>query len=149
MGKYVAPVEDHLILPARVRAPEGRERVFRATGQVVPAPVAIRLLIDTGAKRTTLIPGIVRHLRPSSGPRARLDTPLGSVITDLVWVCLEFAEAGLASFSEVLVARHPMPSSLAQFHGLFGRDLLSRMHSFDYQGLRRRYVLRDRPGWFG
>jgi hypothetical protein len=69
-------------------------------------------------------------------------------MTTLFWVCLEFPEAGLMSFPEVLVARHPMPPSLAQFHGLFGRDLLGRMHSFNYQGLRRRYILRDRPGWF-
>jgi len=69
-------------------------------------------------------------------------------MTDLVWVCLEFPEAGLAPFPEILVARHPMPPSLAQFHGLFGRDLLARMHSFEYQGRRKRYILRDKPGWF-
>jgi hypothetical protein len=149
MGKYVALVEDHLILPAHVRATPDRERYFRTTGQVVPAPVAIRLLIDTGARRTTLIPGIVRHLQPSVGARTRLTTPLGSVRTDLVWVCLEFPEAGLASFTEVLVARHPMPAALSQFHGLLGRDLLSRMHSLEYQGRRGRYVLRDTPGWLG
>src|SRR5262245_60837181 len=118
MGQYVAAVEDHLILPARVRPTAGRERFFRASGQSVPAPVEIRLLIDTGSKRTTLIPGIVRHLRPSPGTVAHLVTPLGSVMTDLVWVCLEFPEAGLASFTEVLVARHPMPSMLSHFHGV-------------------------------
>jgi hypothetical protein len=149
MGKYVASVEDHLILPARVRVPAGRERVFRATGQAVPAPVAIRLVIDTGSKRTTLIPGIVRHLRPSFGSRAHLVTPFGSAVTDLVWVCLEFPEAGLTSFPHVLVARHRMPPSLAQFHGLLGRDLLQRMYSFEYLGQRGYYTLRDTPGWLG
>jgi hypothetical protein len=149
MGKYVAAVEDHLILPARARAPAGRERFFQATGRAVPAPISIRLLIDTGAKRTTLIPGIIRHLRLSPGAGVRLFTPLGSARTDLVWVCLEFPEAGLASFPEVLVARHPMPPRLSQFHGLLGRDLLQRLHSLEYFGRHRRYILRDTPGWLG
>jgi hypothetical protein len=148
MGKYVAEVKDHLILPARVRATWDREQFFQATGQVVPTPVAIRLLIDTGSKRSTLIPGIVRHLQPSVATRSRLVTPLGSAMTDLVWVHLEFPEAGLAPFPHVLVARHPMPPSLAQFHGLLGRDLLSRLHSFEYLGRLQRYSLRDTPGWF-
>src|SRR5437764_4665466 len=124
MGKYTALVEDHLILPARVCATPGRERLFGLSGEGVPAPVSIRLLIDTGAKRTTLIPGIVRHLRPFVEGQARLVTPLGSVNTELVWVCLEFPEARLASFTEVIVARHPMPPGLSQFHGLLARVLL-------------------------
>jgi hypothetical protein len=148
MGHYVAPVVDHLLLPAQVRLTPGRERSLRASGQAVPAPVAIRLLIDTGAKRTTLIPGIVDHLSPTSGAGADLVTPVGSVHTDLFWVCLEFPEAGLAPFPEVLVARHPMPPILSQFHGLLGRDLLARLHSFEYQGRRAQYTLRDTPGWF-
>src|SRR3954465_7120121 len=98
MGKFVASVEDHLIFPARVRAPPDRERFSQASGQVLPAPVPIRLLIDTGSKRTTLIPGIIRHLRPPAGSEARLVTPMGAVVTNLFWVCLEFPEAGLASF---------------------------------------------------
>lgn len=148
MGSYTATVEDHLILPARVRLVEEEERSLIAQGQEVPTPVPIRLLIDTGAKRTTLIPGVVDRLGPSFGASARLHTPVGSVSTDLFWLCLEFPEAGLTSFPEVLVARHPMPPILAQFHGLLGRDLLSRMHSFEYLGRRGQYTMRDRPGWF-
>jgi hypothetical protein len=147
MGKYTAPVEDHLIVPARVRLPLVDEQALTGHGKSVPTAVPIRLLIDTGSRRTTLIPGIVDHLQPTSGAAARLVTPVGSAITDLVWVCLEFPEAGLASFPHVLVARHPLPPMLGQFHGLFGRDLLSRLHSFEYEGRRGRYTLRDRPGW--
>jgi hypothetical protein len=149
MGTYTAAVEDHIILPARARLSQGQENVLAARGKSVPAPVPIRLLIDTGAKRTTLIPGIVDHLRPMSGAETRLVTPLGSIITDLVWVCLEFPEAGLASFPRVLVARHPMPPMLNQFHGLLGRDLLQRHESFEYLGRRGYFTLRDSPGWLG
>jgi hypothetical protein len=146
MAKFTASVEDHLLLPAMVRLPPEQARMLGALGRSVPAPVPIRLVIDTGSKRTTLIPGIFDHLRPTVGGAARLITPLGSATTNLAWVSLEFPEAGLASFSEVLVARHPLPPMLSQFHGLLGRDLLGRLESFEYQGRRRRYVLRDTPG---
>jgi hypothetical protein len=148
MGQYTALVEDHLILPARVRLPPDEERWLAGSGGNVPIPVPICLIIDTGAKRTTLIPGIVRHLQPTPGIEAHVVTPQGSAITDLFWVCLEFPEAGLTSFPEVLVARLAMPPLLAQFHGLLGRDLLGRLHSFEYLGRRGRYTLRDAPGWF-
>jgi hypothetical protein len=53
MGKYIVVVEDHLILPAVVSLGAGAEHFLRRSGQPVPEPVAVRLLIDTGAKRTT------------------------------------------------------------------------------------------------
>src|SRR5437879_4102028 len=130
MGKYTASVEAHLILPARVGVTPGRELKLRSSRQVVPARVPIRLLIDTGSKRTTLIPGIVRHLQPDVGGSGRIVTSLVAVKTDLFWVCLEFPEADLSAFAEVLVARLPMPPALSQFHGLLGRDLLRRLASF-------------------
>jgi hypothetical protein len=149
MGKYTASVEDHLILPARVRLPPADERLLRGSGGQVPAPVPIRLLIDTGSRRTTLIPGIIRHLGPTAGSAAHLVTPLGSLATDLFWVCLEFPGTGLPPRPEFLVARLPMPAGLAQFHGLLGRDLLHQWEEFLYQGRRRRYTVRDSPGLFG
>src|SRR5437868_7827080 len=126
MGKYTAPVEDHLVLPARVRLPPDHERWLAGSGGRVPTPVAIRLLIDTGARRTTLIPGLVRHLDPRPGPDARVIAPLASGDTTLYWVRLEFPDTGLPPLSEFLVARLAMPPGLAQFHGLLGRDLLRR-----------------------
>jgi hypothetical protein len=149
MGKYIASVEDHIILPARVRLPPGDERGLARSGRRVPAPLPVRLLIDTGASRSTLLPEIIRHLSPTPEGEFRFQTPLGSSTTDLFWVCLEFPEAGLASFPEVLVARLPMPAGIREFHGLFGRDLLGRLESFEYQGRRRQYALRDTPGWLG
>ena len=63
-------------------------------------------------------------------------------------MCLEFPDAGLAPFPEVLGARLPMPAALSQFHGLLGRDLLRRFESFEYEGRRGCYSLRDRAGMF-
>jgi hypothetical protein len=149
MGKYTATVQDHLILPARVRLTPGREQERRFLGQLIPAPIPIRLLIDTGSKRTTLIPGIIRHLQPNPGGEAHVHTALGEAATSLSWVCLEFPATGLATLPEVHVAHLPMPPALSQFHGLLGRDLLRRLASFEYEGQRGCYTLRDRPGLLG
>jgi hypothetical protein len=149
MGKYTAPVVDHLILPARVRLPDGEEHVRRWAGEHVSAAVPIRLLIDTGSKRTTLIPGIIRHLNPQRGDRVRVATSLRAGRARLFWVRLDFPDAGLAPFEHVQVARLAMPPDLAQFHGLLGRDLLRSLDSFLYEGRRVRFTLRDTPGPFG
>jgi hypothetical protein len=149
MGKYSAPVEDHLIVPAEVGLTPGSEVSQRMVGDPVPAPVRVRLLIDTGSKRTTLIPGIIRHLNPPRGDDVRLVSALAVGMVTLFWVRLAFPGTGLALFENVQVARLAMPPDLARFHGVLGRDLLRRFESFDYEGTRGRYTLRDMPGLFG
>jgi hypothetical protein len=149
MGRYRATVEDHLILPAVASLPTGPAYFLSRAGRPVLAPVPVRLLIDTGAKRTTLIPGIIRHLDPVVSDPVRVVAPLHTGTTRLFWIKLDFPEAGLAPFELVQVARLAMPPELAQFHGLLGRDLLHRMDSLHYEGRRRRYTLRDTPGLFG
>jgi hypothetical protein len=148
MGKFSAPVDDHLILPALACLPAGEVESRRRAGRLVPAPVPVRLLIDTGAKRTTLIPGIIRHLDAQAGNDVQVVAPLASVVATLYWVRLDFPATKLDPFELVQVARLPMPPQLAQFHGLLGRDLLQRLASLDYEGQRGRYTLRDRPGPF-
>jgi hypothetical protein len=95
-----------------------------------------------------LIPGVIRHLSPQRGDDVRLVTPHAAGMVRLFWVRLVFPGIDPAPFEHVQVARVPMPPALAQFHGLLGRDLLSRPDSFDYEGQRGRYILRDRPGPF-
>lgn len=149
MGKFHAEVIDHLILPARVRLIEGDERSRREGRQGVPGPISLRMLIDTGASRTTLIPGIVRHLDPHLGREVYLTTPSGRRETTLYWVRLDFPEAGLAPFEYLQIAGVEMPAALAQFHGLIGRDVLRAWDEFRYQGRRGRYLIRDTPGLVG
>jgi hypothetical protein len=149
MGTFLAPVEDHLILPARVGLIAGDEHHRRRAGRSVPTPVSLRMLIDTGANRTTLIPGIIGHLDPSAGPDVHLNTPSGQRDATLYWVRLDFPSTGLASFEHMQVASLEMPAALAQFHGLIGRDLLRIWDEFRYQGRRGRYLIRDAPGPFG
>jgi hypothetical protein len=149
MGRYLASVEDHLVLPAVVSLPEGEEHFRARQGHSTPTPVPVRLLIDTGAKRTTLIPGIVRHLNPPAGLDAQVVTPLGTGPAGLYWVRLAFPEAGLLPFDPVQVIRLPLPTGLSQFHGLLGHDLLRQWEEFLYEGRHRCYLLRDAPGLFG
>jgi hypothetical protein len=149
MGKFIASVEDHLILPALLRLPEGDERSRRHVGDAIPAPTPVRLLLDTGASRTTVVPGVIQHLTPLIAGRARVITPLEAGNVELFWVRMDFPETRLASLDAVAVARLAMPARLSHVHGLFGRDLLRRLESLLYEGRRGRYTLRDTPGLFG
>ena len=90
MGKYSAPVQDHLVLPAVVRLPEGEEYSRRQAGRDIPHPIAVRLVIDTGSRRTTLIPGIVRNLEVPGGPDVRVVTPTVALATTFIGCGLTF-----------------------------------------------------------
>jgi hypothetical protein len=153
MGKYSATVEDHLILPARAMQTPGQERVYGLLRRPVPPPVLVRLLIDTGSKRSTLIPGVVRHLSLGPAGSVRIETSLANVEAGLFWVRLEFPDSSLASIPEFAVARISLPPSLAVYHGIVGRDLLRRWESLFFEGRRGRFTLRDTPAglraWFG
>lgn len=148
MGQFTSDVEDHLILPALVGLTRGSEHLRRRLGRSIPSPVPIRLLIDTGAKRTTLIPGILRHLALPASGEVRVITPLAAGNTQFYWVRFDFPNTTLASLDPVRVARLDMPPELANFHGLLGRDLLFQLHSLYLEGRRGRYTLRDTPGLF-
>jgi hypothetical protein len=146
VSKFTATAVDHLVIPASVRLPPGEERSRRLAGIPFPAPISVRLLIDTGSKRSTPIPGLFRHLGAPIAGSAQVISGTGAARTDLFWIGLEFPEAALVPFPEVLVARLPMPAALSQFHGLLGRDLLRRFESFEYEGRRGCYTTRDKPG---
>ncbi len=146
MGKFRAPVQDRLILPARTLLTREDEVVFRALGRSIAAPIVVRLLIDTGAKRSSMIPSILDRLNPRPAGRANVETVLASAATELFWVRLEFPGSSLAAVPLVAVARLPMPASLREYQGVVGRDLLSRWESFLYEGRRGRVTIRDTPG---
>lgn len=146
MGKYTAVVGDHLILPARVHQTSGQEQLSRRTGRHVPVPLSVRLIIDTGSKRSCLVPGILNHLRLEPTDHVRVETGAGHWETTLTWVRLEFPGTSLAPIPDLLVARMPLPPSLRSFHGLIGRDLLHQWESLLFEGRRGRFTLRDVPG---
>jgi hypothetical protein len=125
----------------------GQEAMLRLHGRSLPDPVSVRLIVDTGSRRSTLIPGIIRHLEPRPLAPTHVETSVGEVGSELFWVRYDFPGTSLAPFTEYPVARLPMPQKLATFHGVIGRDMLNRWESFHYQGRRARFTLRDEPSW--
>ncbi len=146
MGLLRAAVRDRLILPARTLLPLDVERVFRMLGRPIPAPIAVRLVIDTGSKRSSIVPSVLNCLLPTTAGRAVVETTFASAESELLWVRLEFPGASLAPEPHLAVARLPMPPSLRDYHGVVGRDLLSKWESFLYEGGRGRFTIRDSAG---
>ena len=150
MGKYVAVVRDRLVLPARVSLTHGREQSLRSLGQRPSNPISIRLVIDTGSGRSTLLPSVLAQLSPVRSRTITMATALGTIAADMYWVRLEFPDASLTPIAELAVARAPLPLSVQDCHGVLGRDVLRRWESFLYEGRRGRITIRDtRAGWFG
>ena len=147
MGKYTAAAPDHLVLPARAHLTRGQEEARRLLGRPVPAPVPVRLLIDTGSRRSTLLPSVVTHLELEVVGTVRVETGVATVETNSHWVRLEFPQTALAAVPALVVARMPLPPSLHSFHGLIGRDLLRGWESLVYLGRRGQFSIRDTPGW--
>lgn len=145
MGKYKAGVQDQLILPGRVSVVAGRREALQLAGRAIPSPEAVRLMIDTGSRRSSLIPGIINRLGAHLGGAVRVETSLASVRADLFWVQLEFPGTGLSPVPETLMTRLPLPPRLHDFHGVIGRDLLSRWEYLLYEGRRGRLTVRDSP----
>jgi hypothetical protein len=75
-------------------------------------------------------------------------TSLGTTHTRLHWVRLEFPDTDLLPIPILAVARLSLPPNMTGFHGVLGRDVLSRWESFHWQGRRGRLAIRDVPGWF-
>ncbi len=146
MGKFRAPVADHLILPAQVRQTRGWEQVFQLAGRTVPAALPVRLIIDTGSKRSTLVPGIIDEMQLEMGRKTQVETSLAAGETDFYWVRLEFPGTSLAPIPELAVARLSLPAPLRMFQGVIGRDLLRRWERFLFEGRRGRFTLQDTPG---
>jgi hypothetical protein len=147
MGKYSTAVQNQLVLPGRVLLTQGQEYLLRTVGRVVE-PVSVRLLVDTGSGRSSLVPAVVDELMPVSQSRIRVSTSLASAETNLYWVRLEFPGTSLTAIPQLAVARLSMPPILAAFQGVIGRDLLSRWEYLFYEGRRGRMTIRDSPGWF-
>lgn len=114
----------------------------------MPTGVPVRLLIDIGSGRSTLVPWVIAHLDPRPEREVRVETSGSGTATNLFSVRLEFPDSTLEAFSHVAVARVPLPPLLQEFHGLVGRDLLFRWEWFLLEGRRRRWSLRDTRPWF-
>jgi hypothetical protein len=147
MGKLVASFDDQLVLHAQACHTIGQKQLLRLTGRPIAASVPVRLLIDTGSKRSTLIPGVIRHLDPPAALDVRVETALAKGMATLFWVRLEFPDTWLAPIPTLAVARLGMPPTLSTFQGVIGRDLLRQWKSLLIEGRRGRFTVRDTPTW--
>ena len=145
MGKFITSVHDHLILTARAMLTDDDRRIAQVQGKPFSPPIPIRLVIDTGSGLSTLIPSVVEQLNLNPRGRARVETSLGSGKSNLFAIRLEFPDTSLSAIPELLVPRLALPASLHAFHGVIGRDVLSRWEYFRYEGRRHRLIIRDRP----
>jgi hypothetical protein len=150
MSKFTTSVHDRWILPARAGLTAGQEKRLQLAGKRLPSTVAVRLIVDSGSGRSSLVPPVIEQLKPLSQKPVHVETSAGTVATMLYWVRLEFPHTKLGPFSDIPVAQMPLPPSLKAFLGLIGRDLLRRWEELRFQGRRGRLTIRDRPSlWFG
>jgi hypothetical protein len=143
MGLLKAEVTDHQIITAKVSLTLEQEQSHRQLGLAIPDPVTVTLLVDTGSKRTSLVPGIIRHLDPIKQSNVRVESSTGSVQSSLYWVSLAFPGSNLKPIEHLSIASLPLPVTLANYHGLIGRDLLLAWEYFFLEGRRRRITIRD------
>jgi hypothetical protein len=109
MGKLTTAVDDHWIIPATVLPTHGHQHEFRRLGQPIPASVSVRLLVDTGSKRSAMIPGVIGRLKATLAGMVRVETSFGIGETELYWVRFEFPGSSLHPISQVPVARLKLP----------------------------------------
>lgn len=153
MGKFTNNVTEHLVIPARIGLTADERSVYKLLGRSLPQPVSVRLIIDTGSRRTCLTPAIIDGPQPISQGRLRVDTSLASGETTICWLRFEFPETTLKPITELSVARLGLPPALSDFDGVIGRDVLRRWERFVYEGRRGRLTIRDSwtrlSSWFG
>lgn len=110
--------------------------------------LTVRLVLDTGSRRSTLISAILNQLRLPSIGEIVLQTALAQSRVRLFNVRIEFALGSLLPIPRMIVVGAPVPRKLSGFDGVIGRDILSRWEIF-ISGPRKRLVVRDGASWRG
>src|SRR5260370_17011116 len=103
MGRYRSAVQDRLILPAQVLLTLETQQLFRLLERPMPQPAAVRLIIDTGSRRSSLVPSVLDRLKPPPFKIARVETSLAAVETELFSVRLAFPPISLAPLADLAI----------------------------------------------
>jgi hypothetical protein len=105
-----------------------RENALRAAGNAVPAPIAARFLIDTGASATNVCQSVIQQLGLTPTGQVNVLTPS----TGATPVPMPQYDARIVfAFSELQYTVDAVPVTCTDFtaqgiHGLLGRDILAR-----------------------
>lgn len=97
------------------------EDALRKAGKTVPSPVALKLMVDTGAESTVIPPGIASQLGAQPVGVLNMTTPTSTR------PCPIFAIRIILSTNVIIdaqVAEAPMQGA-GQSYGLMGRDVLA------------------------
>src|SRR5690242_17680903 len=108
MGVYRSSVEDVLFVPVRVALLPTDARALQWRGALVPAPIEVRLVLDTGSRRSCLTPNILRYLQCPPGHPVSVHTSTGERGTNYYEVGMEFLSGSLAPLPRVEVAGNPL-----------------------------------------
>lgn len=76
MGIFTSQVVDHWIMPVAVSQVLGQQHEFRVLRRPIPQPVPVQLIVDSGSKRTSLIPEVIRELQPYAAGKVHVETSL-------------------------------------------------------------------------
>jgi hypothetical protein len=149
MGVLRSRVYDELAVQAEVVVTEEQARELALRGQTVPRPCFVHLLIDTGARYSSLTPEVLGLLGSAPRRRVRVQTHVGETLTSYYEVRMEFPLSTLAALPRVVVVRLDMPPLLADYYdGVIGRDVL-RLWATLYDGPPGRLAIRDTPSLWG
>jgi hypothetical protein len=118
------------ILVALVHVSEGRRKALEAAGEPVPAPRAIRALVDTGASHTSIEPAILTELGLTPTGTIEIVTPsTGDGTHTCVTYDIDLTIQGRAEEPPLRLSN--MRVSTAELfkrqgiHALIGRDVLT------------------------
>lgn len=134
------PLVDALVLPSAAR-----QDALKAAGEVLPAPVTIRALIDTGASNTCIDPSVLGTLGLTPTGQVLCSTPSSGATphqADQYDIALVIP-AGTNQPPLVRATLPVMESHLLQsqgFHALIGRDVLEGC-ILTYNGATRLFML--------
>lgn len=102
-----------------------------AAGQTVPAPIAIRGLLDTGASNTAIDPSVLTALGLTPTGTARVNTPTTGAAPQTVeeydiGIVIPGPAGGAPLFHQTLPVFAAELLNAQGFHALIGRDILSQ-----------------------
>src|SRR5438552_4052265 len=130
MGLYRGAVEDILFVPVRVSLLSSDAQTLQLRGSSVPAPVEVRLVLDSGSRRSTLTLSILQHLQCPPGQPVEVQTSTGEHRANYYEVGMDFLSGTLGALPHVSVVGTALPRRLRDYGGVIGRDILSGWELF-------------------
>jgi hypothetical protein len=128
--------EDGAVLPVRIGVGADAEAALARAGHPIPAPEAVRALVDIGAGRSLIQRGLARRLGLTPVGLVEIDTPSSTDLEAPEYRVRFWLDSDLGL--EVTALEAPLPGD--RLGALLGRDLLAQAR-FEYDGPQNRFTL--------